>query len=405
MRQIIIGLLVILSAAIGTPAAAAPAAPTLTGPPDASTLGGFTTILSWTNPSLAIQVHLQVTPYSNDGPGVNLILSGVSSFTLPPPPHWYGLLPDMEYSWRTRASDAPTSVGVDDSSWGAWSSVWTFRTPTVTGTVAPVTPIDGAMIGSDPVLRWSDANPNIFYYELQVSSDNSLNTDPETATAAVWHLLLHGGVTTPQNSYRAAGLQPGTKYYWRVRPRVQGDGHPVDWSKMWSFAVPTLSGRGQTATNPITPPAPVSTATFTHDGNSNFVVWAYRGNDRDLLVNEIGRYQGTRPILGTAPVVFDIEADGAWTITIAPLRTGGSSNFSGRGDSVSSLFEPPGSGPYEISHDGRSNFVMWLRCADRSSLVQNEIGPVNASRIITFGQGPCYWEVVADGSWAVAARS
>ena len=30
----------------------------------------------------------------------------------------------------------------------------------------------------------------------------------------------------------------GSTYYWRVRPRVQGDGVPVDWSDTWSFTTP-----------------------------------------------------------------------------------------------------------------------------------------------------------------------
>jgi hypothetical protein len=51
---------------------------------------------------------------------------------------------------------------------------------------------------------------------------------------------------------------------------------------------------------------------ITHDGESNFVVLAWTST-RDLLVNEIGAYEGTvRSPTGT--VVFEINADGNWSL-------------------------------------------------------------------------------------------
>lgn len=56
--------------------------------------------------------------------------------------------------------------------------------------------------------------------------------------------------------------------------------------------------------------------TFTHTGNSNFAVWIYTSDGRDLLVNEIGRYNGKKMV--TIPsgsyAFFEITADGSWTI-------------------------------------------------------------------------------------------
>lgn len=53
-------------------------------------------------------------------------------------------------------------------------------------------------------------------------------------------------------------------------------------------------------------------ARMTHNGSSNFAVHAY-GSGRDLLVNEIGPYEGTvRVPAGT--VVLVVEADGDWTV-------------------------------------------------------------------------------------------
>jgi hypothetical protein len=53
-------------------------------------------------------------------------------------------------------------------------------------------------------------------------------------------------------------------------------------------------------------------ARFTHDGTSNFAVWLYTPNGRDLLVNDIGAYSGEQVI---EDGLFEITADGAWTIT------------------------------------------------------------------------------------------
>lgn len=57
-------------------------------------------------------------------------------------------------------------------------------------------------------------------------------------------------------------------------------------------------------------------ARFTHDGESNFIVWAYRDDGRsDLLVNEIGSYDGSTAIRG--PAWLEVRADGNWTIDVS----------------------------------------------------------------------------------------
>ncbi len=55
------------------------------------------------------------------------------------------------------------------------------------------------------------------------------------------------------------------------------------------------------------------TATLTHNGSSNFAIWAWAGTSRDLLVNEIGAYSGT-VVVSTGSTAWDITADGDWTI-------------------------------------------------------------------------------------------
>ena len=53
---------------------------------------------------------------------------------------------------------------------------------------------------------------------------------------------------------------------------------------------------------------------FTHQGDSNFSVLAWNEDGRDLLVNEIGEYNGTvrSP---TGIVFYQITANGDWTVS------------------------------------------------------------------------------------------
>lgn len=55
-------------------------------------------------------------------------------------------------------------------------------------------------------------------------------------------------------------------------------------------------------------------ATISHDGQSNFSIWSY-GDNTDLLVNEIGAYNGT-VAWSPGPAVIAVTADGNWNIAV-----------------------------------------------------------------------------------------
>lgn len=165
-----------------------------------------------------------------------------------------------------------------------------------------------------------------------------------------------------------------------------------------------IQGFGLTATETVSPPSSISVVTLTHNGSANFIVWSHQDGSEDLMVNVIGSYSGKRPLFGESPVLFDVDADGAWTITLAPISTATTAEFSGSGDDVSGLFSPPSTGGWNVSHTGTSNFVVWLHCAGGSDLVANEIGAVGGSTVVDFEEGPCLWEVEADGSWSVTPQ-
>lgn len=150
------------------------------------------------------------------------------------------MLPGMTYTWRVCATNKATTVDAADASWSAWSDDWTFTTrpPSAASTIS-AEPSSGTTVNAlAPSLRWSDNQAFIFYYEIQLSKDQTFNTNPTTATAAVYSNLVHGGQSQPLNSWRVPTsfpLELGVQYYWRVRPRVQGSGAPVNRSLVFSF--------------------------------------------------------------------------------------------------------------------------------------------------------------------------
>lgn len=168
-----------------------------------------------------------------------------------------------------------------------------------------------------------------------------------------------------------------------------------------------LSGRGDDVVRLDKPDVP-AIVTLTHSGSSNFVVTNYdgSGNQIDLLVNEIGSYEGTRPLdFGASELTerLEIQADGSWTVLVEPISAAipirvPASNTTGQGDMVLLL---SGSDPdtAEISHSGESNFVVQAYGNSRRLLV-NEIG--NYSGTVIMPQDTLVLEVVADGRWQLA---
>ncbi len=225
--------------------------PTLTQPPsgDASSMGP---LLQWTQSPGTTWFQVQVIPFNNDGVGIDLIIGDSAqvqaaqyqvmapSFGSADPN--YVMLPDMTYLWRVRTASVLTNP--TEADWSAWATS-SFRTPTATSsTISRVAPeMFGPVTTRTPTLTWTNSNTNVFYYEVQVSNINVF-----AQNAFLYNEYVHGGVSSPLNSYvipDAFPLQTGAIYYWRVRPRIQGDGTPLPWSATYVFLVPLSVGHGQ----------------------------------------------------------------------------------------------------------------------------------------------------------------
>ena len=218
--------------------------PVLTQPPmgEASSMGP---LLQWTQPPRTTWFQVQVIPFNEDGPGINLVIGDgalvrAAQYQVRGPnfgsadPN-YVMLPGMTYLWRVRTATVLTNP--TEADWSAWA-VSSFKTPPASSsTITPVAPqVFGEVSTLTPTLTWANSNTTVFYYEVQVSKDYEFGPN-----AFLYSEYVHGGASTPPNSYvvpEAFPLEAGEIYYWRVRPRIQGDGDPLPWSATYVFLAP-----------------------------------------------------------------------------------------------------------------------------------------------------------------------
>ena len=163
--------------------------------------------------------------------------------------------------------------------------------------------------------------------------------------------------------------------------------------------VTTVNGTGKQLTDPVHVSEGLAIITMKHQGSSNFAIWLDRqdtGDRLDLLVNEIGSWQGSRAISidTSGDYLFEVEADGPWSIEISeptPLNAAvvdSPHQFSGTGTQAL-YFLKVGSGIHKVTvtHNGKSNFIMIAYNSDASSrqLLFNEIGAVDSSAALRIG--------------------
>jgi hypothetical protein len=163
-------------------------------------------------------------------------------------------------------------------------------------------------------------------------------------------------------------------------------------------------------TEPTEIPKGLYRAKLSHNGQSNFQVQTFAPDGAETyMTNVIGVYEGIELLQSDGGAwTFEVNADGPWTIVLEPMSAepDAADGIEGKGDYVTGLFEPSQEGnvPYTFTHDGESNFQVQLICAGGGDYLQNEIGPVENTAMARFGNGPCLWDVNADGNWTIAPR-
>ena len=324
----LLGLVLGLSAlfiADAPPAHSASPAPDLLAPLDQAQLDRIGATLEWSLPAGATQVQVRVNPWEDDGPALNLILGAVDSLQIPQPPEWQGLLPDMTYTWAVRAADAPTPLPADHSAWGPWAER-SFRTPAASSaTISLHKPPRGSTVASvTPTLSWIDRRTEVFYYEVQISRDSSFGEGVLGQWASIhWGIAQTSqpGDPTAYTVPAAQSLEDNAPHYWRVRPRVQGDGQPVPWTSPGYFELVTAAGRVAPTPTPTSAPRSVAAGKLAfvsdRDGNTEIYTAQPDGSEVKRLTDD--------PAVDLTPqwspngdaLAFGSNRTGKWEIYVA----------------------------------------------------------------------------------------
>lgn len=143
-------------------------------------------------------------------------------------------------------------------------------------------------------------------------------------------------------------------------------------------------------------------AHITNSGSRNFIVKVYDStNDKDLLVNTIGGYDGYVLLQGTPPYSFEINSSGSWSIQMEKLTTTSESSFSGTGDYVTGVFSSTAK-KWHIVHDGSHNFIVKGYSTSGRELLVNTIGSYDGNVLFQVPSGSAaFFEITAGGKWTI----
>lgn len=129
------------------------------------------------------------------------------------------------------------------------------------------------------------------------------------------------------------------------------------------------------------------------------VVIAAAGNGSD------GTQSGTTASISTPTPTLAPTPTPTPTVTQTPMATPEPVNLTGTGQEATSKFHlNQGLAIFEMTHDGQSNFAIWLldNQANKVELLVNEIGPFDGSKAVGISQeGDYLLDLAADGYWTV----
>jgi len=170
-------------------------------------------IIRWSYTSCADSVWVEVDSVSGftSNPLLDNIVKGVStSATLS-----NNLSNSKTYYWR--------AAGKKGSSWGSWSTTFSFTTGNGSAPSAPtqVSPSNGCTNCSGPLVWRFVTNAARYHYDVSASSNFSPIADSATVGDTAWS---------------PAGLSGGVKYWWHVN--ASNCGNTSAFSSTWTFTTP-----------------------------------------------------------------------------------------------------------------------------------------------------------------------
>jgi adenine-specific DNA methylase len=151
-------------------------------------------------------------------------------------------------------------------------------------------------------------------------------------------------------------------------------------------------------------------------GESNYIIELLDkdANIVDLLVNEIGVYDGTKAIRipAAGEYTFNVESSGSWIVDV--LQPGAAElaqnvslpqTFTDQGPHHTVFFTAKtGALRLTLQHTGSSNFIVELLDAQGRlvDLAANEIGPYQGTKVVRIPANGIYlFTVEADGAWTI----
>ncbi|MFF0087664.1 hypothetical protein ACFYR1_49790 [Streptomyces canus] len=173
-----------------------------------------------------------------------------------------------------------------------------------------------------------------------------------------------------------------------------------------------LTGRGKQATRAFTVTEGLAVFHSTCSScSANFAVELLdsSGQTKDLLVNNIGAYGGSKAEgLNAGRYRLDVTADTAWSVTVTQPRHRSAAalpqTYQGKGDQVKGPFDADHAAKIQGTNRGQGNFAVEVLDADGAlqDLPFNEIGTFNGSAVSQMiNGGPYYVNVTSDGTWTL----
>ena len=259
----------------------------------------------------------------------------------------------------------------------------------LTSALAALMLLGACGVVTDPPAGDDEATPAVAA-EAQATEDDEAGTGSSTTT----------GATRAESADSSAASTESAKASPEEEPEVAPEPEPAE--------PQSFSGTGSEVVMLDPLGEDVFYATVTHDGSSNIALWSVdeNGQDIDLLVNEIGGYEGEVALnFGEDPAALRIEADGDWTIDLVHLaeapRWDGEGVYEDRGDSVLIVDGvADGLTPVTLTHDGESNFAIWTWGESYPDLIVNDIGAYDGTTLLP--DGTLVLQIDADGTWTIS---
>lgn len=259
----------------------------------------------------------------------------------------------------------------------------------LTGALAALLLLGACGVVTDPPAGDDEATPAVAA-GAQATEDDEAGTESSTKT----------GATPAESADSSAGSTESAEASPEEEPEVAPEPEPAE--------PQSFSGTGSEVVMLDPLGEDVFYATVTHDGSSNIALWSVDENGQgiDLLVNEIGGYEGEVALnFGEDPAALRIEADGDWTIDLVHLaeapRWDGEGTYEDWGDSVLIVDGvADGLTPVTLTHDGESNFAIWTWGESYPDLIVNDVGAYDGTTLLP--DGTLVLQIDADGTWTIS---